>query len=62
MHDSDRTLDMVKQMMRARQREAEIEAMRPRHSRSGLMANFLRTLADRIDPTGQEREEVSFPS
>ncbi len=33
MHDSDRTLHLVKQMMQERQREAAIEAMRARHSR-----------------------------
>jgi hypothetical protein len=59
MRDSDRTLHMVKQMMRARQQEAAVEAMRARHSRSGLLSNFLRRLADRLDPTGQERSELS---
>ena len=59
MRDSDRTLYLVKQMMQARQREAAVEAMRPRHSRSGLLSNFLRRLADRLDPTGQERSGLS---
>jgi hypothetical protein len=59
MRDSDRTLHMVKQMMQARQRETAVEAMRPRHSRSGLLSNFLRRLADRLDPTGQERSELA---
>ena len=59
MHDSYRTLHLVKQMMQERQREAAIEAMRARHSRSGLLSNFLRRLADRLDPTGQDRGELS---
>ena len=59
MHDSDRTLHLVKRMMQERQREAAIEAMRARHSRSGLLSNFLRRLADRLDPTGQDRGELS---
>ncbi len=44
MRDSDPTLHLVKQMMQARQREAAVEAMRARHSRSGLLSNFLRRL------------------
>jgi len=59
MHDSDRTLHLVKQMMKERQREAAIEAMRARHSRSGLLSNFLRRLVDRLDPTGQDLGELS---
>ena len=59
MRDSDPTFHLVKQIMQARQREAAIEAMRARHSRSGLMSNFLRRLADRLDPTGQGRGELS---
>jgi hypothetical protein len=58
MRDSDRTLHLVKQMMLERQREAAAEAMRPRHSRSGMLGNFLRRLADRLDPTGQDRSEL----
>ena len=58
MHDSDSTLHLVKQMMRARQQEAATAAMRSRHSRSGMMGTFLRRLADRIDPTGEERREL----
>ncbi|TMD18537.1 MAG: hypothetical protein E6I98_11030 [Chloroflexi bacterium] len=58
MRDSDPTLHLVKQMMQARQREAAVEAMRARHSRSGLLSNFLRRLADRLDPTGQDRREL----
>ena len=55
MHDSDSTLHLVKEMMRERQREAAAAAMRPRHSRSVMLGSFLRSLADRIDPTGRER-------
>lgn len=58
MHDEDSTLHMVKQMMRARQREAAASALRSRHSRSGMMGSFLRRLADRIDPTGEDRREL----
>lgn len=58
MHDSDSTLHLVKQMMRARQQEAAAQALRSRHSRSGLMGSFLRRLADRIDPTGEDRREL----
>lgn len=55
MRDSDRTLHMVKEMMRERQQEAAKEALRARHSRSGLLARFLRDLADRLDD-GDSRE------
>ena len=58
MRDSDPTLHVVKQIMQARQREAAVGAMRARHSRSGLLSNFLRRLADRLDPTGQDRREL----
>jgi hypothetical protein len=57
MHDSDSTLHLVKQMMRARQQEAATEAMRSRHSRSRLLGKFLRDLADRLDQTGRDRRE-----
>ena len=59
MHDSDRTLDLAKQIMRERQQQAALEAMQSRHSRSGMLARFLRDMADRIDPTGQDRKESS---
>ncbi|HET7466970.1 MAG TPA: hypothetical protein VFL29_09895 [Candidatus Dormibacteraeota bacterium] len=58
MHETHSQMSLVKQMMRERQRDAEIEAMRPRHSRSGLMGSFLRRLADRVDPTGEGRREL----
>ena len=58
MRDSDPTLHVVKQIMQARQREAAVGAMRARHSRSGLLSNFLRRLADRLYPTGQDRREL----
>lgn len=54
MRDSDRTLHLVKEMMRARQQEAAKEALRSRHSRSGLLSRFLRDLADRLDDGGRE--------
>lgn len=55
MHDSDRMLDLAKATMRERQQEAALEAMRSRHSRSGLLGKFLRDLADRVDPSGRDR-------
>ena len=54
MRDSDRTLHMAKEMMRARQQEAAREALRARHSRSGLLVRFLRDLADRLDDGARE--------
>lgn len=58
MNDSDSTLHLVKQIMRARQQEAAAAAVRSRHSRSGMLGSFLRSLADRIDPTGEGRREL----
>jgi len=54
MRDADRTLHLVKEMMRARQQEAAKEALRARHSRSGLLVRFLRDLADRLDDGARE--------
>jgi hypothetical protein len=43
-------------------RRAEMEAARAyaryAHSRTGLLMDFLRRLADRIDPTGRERRTL----
>ena len=58
MDDSDRTLDLAKQMMRERQQEAATQAIRTQHSRSGMLGQFLRDLADRVDPTGRQRREL----
>jgi len=57
MHDSDRMLDLAKATMRERQQEAALDAIKSRHSRSGLLGKFLRDLADRVDPTGRDRRE-----
>ena len=57
MRDSDRTLHLVKEMMRARQQEAAAAAMQSRHSRSGLLSRFLRDMADRLDARGRERPD-----
>lgn len=44
------------------ERRAEMERSRAivryAHSRTGLLASFLRTIADRVDPTGRRREEL----
>lgn len=44
------------------ERRAEMERSRSiarfAHSRTGLATAFLRALADRIDPTGKQREEM----
>jgi hypothetical protein len=37
---------------------AAAAAVRADHSRSGLLAQFLRRLADRIDPTGESRRNL----
>jgi hypothetical protein len=42
---------------RASMREAAAFA-RYAHSKSGLLAQFVRRLADRIDPTGQQRRRL----
>ena len=57
MRDADRTFHMVKEMMLARQREAAAEAMRSRHSRSGLLNRFLRDISNRLDGAGRNRRE-----
>jgi hypothetical protein len=40
---------------RLTEESAATAAVRSEHSRSGLLAQFLRQLADRIDPTGEQR-------
>ena len=37
---------------------AATAAVRSEHSRSGLLARYLRQLADRIDPTGAARQNL----
>ncbi len=58
MHDSDRMLDLAKGVMRERQQQAALEAMRSQHSRTGLLGKFLRDLAVRVDPTGRDRRQI----
>ena len=55
MHEMHTQLNLVKQMMEERQREAAKDALRERHSRAGQLARFLDRIADRIDPTGEAR-------
>ena len=55
MHEMNTQLNLVKQMMEERQREAAKEALRGRHSRAGQLARFLDRIAGRIDPTGEAR-------
>ena len=57
MRDSDGTLHLVKEMMRARQQEAAAAALRSRHSRSALLSRFLRDMADRLDAKGRVRRD-----
>jgi len=44
------------------ERRAEMEHARAiahyAHSRTGLLARYLRALADRVDPTGRQRQEL----
>ena len=59
MHDPDTTYRLIRDNARrlaeehARLREAA--ALSSRHSRTGLLAQYLRRLADRIDPMGEAR-------
>ena len=59
MHDPDATYRLIRQNAgrladdHARLREAA--AVRSQHSRSGLLARYLRRLADQIDPSGETR-------
>jgi hypothetical protein len=43
---------------RLTEESAATAAVRAEHSRSGLLAQFLRRLADRIDPTGETRRHL----
>ena len=43
---------------RLTEESAATAAVRAEHSRSGLLAQFLRRLADRIDPTGESRRNL----
>jgi hypothetical protein len=43
---------------RLTEERAATAAVRATHSRSGLLAQFLRRLADRIDPTGEQRRLI----
>jgi hypothetical protein len=57
MHDPDaRYAEVQRHLMEERRRAAA--AVRYGHSRSGRLAGFLRTLADRIDPTGTARQDL----
>jgi len=59
MNDPDATYRMIRQNARrladdhARLREAA--AVTSQHSRTGLLAQYLRRLADQIDPRGENR-------
>jgi hypothetical protein len=56
-HDPDSRYQEVQwHLMEERQQAAA--AVRDSHSRSGRLADFLRTLADRIDPTGVARRNL----
>jgi hypothetical protein len=43
---------------RLMQESAARASFRSEHSRSGLLAKYLRRLADRIDPTGESRRHL----
>jgi hypothetical protein len=43
---------------RLTEESAATAAVRADHSRSGLLAQFLRRIADRIDPTGESRRNL----
>jgi hypothetical protein len=45
---------------RIRLQMQEARSVMPRgHSRSGLLARFLQRMADRIDPTGEARQDLT---
>jgi hypothetical protein len=62
MHDPDANYRLIRDNARrlaeeqARRRQAR--AVRSVHSRTGLLAQFLRQVANRIDPTGDARSEL----
>jgi hypothetical protein len=62
MHDPDSTYRLIRENARRRAEQSarmrEAAAVRSEHSRTGLLAQFLRQLADRIDPTGESRSTL----
>jgi hypothetical protein len=54
IHDPDSRYQEVQRRIEEERQQAAA-AVHYRHSRSGQLAGFLRTLADRIDPTGAGR-------
>jgi hypothetical protein len=57
IHDPDSRYQEVQRHMKEERLQAAA-AVHYRHSRSGRLAGFLRTLADRIDPTGAARRDM----
>jgi hypothetical protein len=57
VHDPDSRYQEVQRRL-SEERQHAAAAVRYRHSRSGELAGFLRTLADRIDPTGAARRSL----
>ena len=47
MHDLHAMQQMAKQVMEERQKEAEMRRLAARHSRAGMMRQFLKALARR---------------
>jgi hypothetical protein len=57
IHDPDSRYQEIQRRMKDERLQAAA-AVHYRHSRSGQLAGFLRTLADRIDPTGAARRDM----
>jgi hypothetical protein len=57
IHDPDSRYEEVQRHL-TEERQQAAAAVRYRHSRSGQLAGFLRTLADMIDPTGTARRDM----
>jgi hypothetical protein len=57
INDPDSRYQEVQRRLIEERRQAAL-AVRYRHSSSGQLAAFLRTLADRIDPTGAARRDM----
>ena len=59
MYDPDATFRLIRENARRlaedHSRLREAAAMRSQNSRTGLLAQYLRTLADHIDPSGEIR-------
>ena len=57
MHDPDATFRLIRENARRlaedHSRLREAAAIRSQHSRTGLLAQYLRRLADQIDPSGE---------